>query len=149
MKHLLILILLFLPTLTYAWEGRCVWVPDGDDLIIQTDEGLTRVRLWGIDAPEWGQPYSLEAAQYLAKLAQGKIVSIETKTKGRYGRTIGWVTVDGKSVSQEMLRAGLAWWFQRYAPNRTDLEDIAREARKQRRGLWKQEHPEPPWKYRR
>ena len=47
----------------------------------------------------------------------------------RYGRTVDRVPVDGRSLNKELVRAGLAWWFRRYAPNDRELARLELEAR--------------------
>src|SRR5262245_30988331 len=44
----------------------------------------------------------------------------------------------------EYLKAGLAWWFKRYAPNDPTLEGLEFQAREARRGLWVDRAPMPP-----
>jgi micrococcal nuclease len=68
----------------------------------------------------------------------------------RYGRTIGEVILpDGKTLNHEIVKAGLAWWFRRYAPNNKTLEELETEARDAKRELWNEPHPVPPWEQRR
>jgi endonuclease YncB( thermonuclease family) len=68
----------------------------------------------------------------------------------RYGRTVAEVILpDGRNVNQEMVKAGYAWWFRKYAPNDGVLEDFEAEARNAKRGLWADTHAMPPWEYRR
>ena len=52
-------------------------------------------------------------------------------------------------VNHEMVRAGLAWWFRRYAPRDRKLQALEEEARDARRGLWVEEEPVAPWSFRR
>ncbi len=62
-----------------------------------------------------------------------------------FGRTLADVILPhGRSLNQELVRAGYAWWFHRYWTDRT-LEALAAEARAARRGLWADWHPLPPW----
>jgi hypothetical protein len=65
----------------------------------------------------------------------------------RYGRTVARMYIDGKDVSLELGRAGLAWHFTRYSSDPV-LADAEREARAAKRGLWVQPNPVPPWEYR-
>ena len=68
----------------------------------------------------------------------------------RYGRTVAVVILpDGRSLNAELVRAGLAWWYRRYAPDDETLERLEREAREARRGLWGDPEPIPPWEWRR
>jgi hypothetical protein len=54
-----------------------------------------------------------------------------------------------QSHQESLVQAGLAWWYQRYAPNDTQLAELEREARQAKRGLWADVHPVPPWDWRR
>ena len=67
-----------------------------------------------------------------------------------YGRTVGEVILpDSTNLNQEMVRAGYAWWFRRYAPQDRVLEQLETEARQAKRGLWADPQTEPPWDFRR
>ena len=77
-----------------------------------------------------------------------QVVHVKPLTKDRYRRTIAWVSVGNESLNKELVRAGLAWWFRRYAPHDRDLEYLEMEARKARAGLWSHPDPVPPWKFR-
>ena len=69
--------------------------------------------------------------------------------RDRYGRTVGEVLLpDGRSLNRELVRAGLAWWYRRYAPDDQTLEQLEREARAAQRGLWADPNPVSPWKWR-
>jgi endonuclease YncB( thermonuclease family) len=56
---------------------------------------------------------------------------------------------DGRSLNHELVGAGLAWWYRRYAPGDLDLERLESEAREAKRGLWADAEPVPPWEWRR
>ena len=58
-------------------EVICHYVQDGDTFKLPDNE--TRVRLWGIDAPEKGQAYADEARNRLKELCEGKAVRLEVK----------------------------------------------------------------------
>jgi endonuclease YncB( thermonuclease family) len=95
-----------------------------------------RVRLYGIDCPERRQDFGTKARKFTSQMVFGKVVDLEPVERDRYGRTVAWVSVNGKSLNKELLRAGLAWWFKRYAPDRVDLAMLEKEARKAKNGLW-------------
>ncbi|HUP43084.1 MAG TPA: thermonuclease family protein, partial [Thermoanaerobaculia bacterium] len=57
--------------------------------------------------------------------------------------------IDGKSLSRELLRCGLAWWNKKYEPDDLDLRRLEDAARAAKLGLWSQENPIPPWEHRR
>jgi endonuclease YncB( thermonuclease family) len=133
-----------------TFSGKVVAVADGDSISVLRNGRPTPVRLNGIDAPERGQPYSAAAKRYLSDLVFGQIVRVELKTKDRYGRDVAEVFLpDGRHVNREMVRAGYAWWFRRYAPRDARLEALEAEAHDGRRGLWQDADPVPPWEYRR
>ena len=76
------------------------------------DGRAEKIRLNGIDAPEKGQPFTNGAKQFVSELAFDREVRVETKGQDRYGRTIGDVFLpDGRNLNQEIVKAGLAWWF--------------------------------------
>jgi endonuclease YncB( thermonuclease family) len=75
---------------------------------------------------------------------------VEVKGQDRYQRTIAEVILpDGKILNYEIVKAGLAWWFKRYAPSDPTLEGLEFQARKAQRGLWSDPDPAPPWEFRR
>ncbi len=68
----------------------------------------------------------------------------------RYGQTVGEVILpDGRVLNHELVRAGLAWWYRRYAPDDAALERLEQKARAAKRGLWADAEPVPPWAWRR
>ncbi len=56
---------------------------------------------------------------------------------------------DGRVLNHEIVKAGFAWWFRRYAPNDPILEGLEFQAREAKRGLWVLRDPVPPWEFRR
>jgi endonuclease YncB( thermonuclease family) len=55
---------------------------------------------------------------------------------------------DGRNLNQELVPAGLAWWYERYARRETVLRDLEQEARDAKRGLWSDRNPVAPWDWR-
>jgi endonuclease YncB( thermonuclease family) len=51
---------------------------------------------------------------------------------------------DGKELSQEMLKAGLAWHFKKYNSDPI-LAQLETEAKNLKKGLWQANNPMPPW----
>jgi endonuclease YncB( thermonuclease family) len=89
----------------------------------------------GINCPKWGQHFALEAAQFTERMVRGKRVEVgPEKGKGKV-RMFAPVSVEGKPLSKELLREGLAWWSQKYAPDDSDLAEAqAQVASKGRNG---------------
>ncbi len=89
-----------------------------------------RIRLHGIDCPEKRQAFGNRAKQFTSNLVFAKTVTVQAVDRDRYGRTVGVVLLpDGRSLNHELVRAGFAWWYRRYAPDDETLEQLEREAR--------------------
>jgi len=78
------------------------------------DGRSVRIRLEGIDCPERGQAFSARAKQFTSGLVFGKTVTVKVKESDRYGRLVARVIAEGKDVSHELVKAGLAWHFKKY-----------------------------------
>jgi len=128
---------------------KVVGIADGD-----TFTGLTannkqiKCRLYGIDAPEKKQAFSNRSKQALSDLIFGKQVKIIIQNKDRYGRAVVWVyTFDGKDISAEMLKMGMAWHFKQYSKD-VEYAKLENTARQQKNGLWIDKNCVAPWEYR-
>ncbi|MCS7315255.1 MAG: thermonuclease family protein [Bryobacterales bacterium] len=129
---------------------RVVRVLDGDTIEVLKDGRPARVRLYGIDTPERGQPFGNAARRFTGEQCFGRTVLLREYGADRYGRILAEVILpDGRVLNQELVRAGLAWWYREYAPEARELERLEREARAARRGLWADPRAVPPWEYRR
>jgi micrococcal nuclease len=125
-----------------AW--RVVTVHDGDTVTCADPAGREeKIRLVGIDAPEYHQPYGRAAREALAaKLAAGG-VRVESTARDQHGRLLATLFVGDRDVNRELVADGLAWTFAGFAPDE-DLLALEAEARRQRRGLWADPHPIAP-----
>ncbi|MDB6117318.1 MAG: putative prophage MuMc02, nuclease [Verrucomicrobiaceae bacterium] len=130
--------------------GKVVSVHDGDTLTLQSGgrgSKKLKVRLEGIDAPEIGQPYGDVSRQALNNMVYGRMVTIVPVTVDKYGRTVGRVVLGRLDVNGEMVRIGLAWWYDRYSQD-AGLSQAQQQARYYHWGLWRDENPTPPWTWR-
>ncbi len=131
-------------------SAQLIYVKDGDSIVVNLKGRETEVRLYGIDAPEFGQAYGEKSTKALRKLLADHEVGIEPVTTDRYGRTVALVFADGKNVCETMVADGRAWVYTKYCTKsfcskwRKDEEN----ARKARLGLWKKDLPRPPWEWR-
>ena len=130
-----------------AVVGKVVKVVDGDTLHVYSNKGTYKIRLSGIDAPERGQAYGKRAKEHLEFLVEGKQVIAIVESKDRYGRYVASVKVQSKDVCAEMLTAGYAWHYKQYDNNKY-YDELQREAKKAKRGLWVDKKPQAPWEYR-
>jgi micrococcal nuclease len=130
------------------FAGRVVGVTDGDTLTVLHARHPETVRLQGVDAPEKRQAYGERAKRFTADLAFDRTVTVRTTGRDRNGRLLGEVVLpDGRSLNQELVRAGYAWWFRKYSRD-GGLARLEEEARAGRRGLWADRAPEAPWDFR-
>lgn len=106
------------------------------------------VRINGIDAPERGQFYGDVATLHLYSLIGGKTVGLKLKQKDIYGRWIATVYLDCEDVAEELLRQGLAWQFKEHDSN-PRYAQLENEARWNGFGLWRDDRPVAPWRWRR
>src|SRR5206468_6700975 len=98
------------------FHGRVVGVADGDTITVLHDGRPEKLRLYGIDAPEKRQAFGQRAKEFTAGLAFGTTVTVRVRDHDRYRRTVAEVVLpDGRSLNQELVRAGYAWWYRRYS----------------------------------
>jgi endonuclease YncB( thermonuclease family) len=132
-----------------AFECDVMRVVDGDTLQVKTVDSTLTVRVWGVDAPELSQPFGNSAAAFARVMLDGQIVTVKVKAKDRYGRVVGEVVMkDGRIFGNELLRAGLAWWYKEYAPRDVGKRKLEQEAMDERRGLWSGGVQVAPWEWR-
>jgi len=84
-------------------QNRVYEVVDGDTLQLESGK---RVRLVGVDAPEFDRCGGAEAKERLKELVEGKLVQVESVATESYGRTLGLVYIDGLLVNEVMLKEG-------------------------------------------
>lgn len=111
---------------------------DGDRL----DFGGTRVRLFGIDAPEAAQTCERagetwlcggEAKALLESLIAGQRVECRQRDIDRYGRTVAICSVARVDLADTIARAGLAVALEQFG---TDYVGAVEQARNARLGIW-------------
>jgi endonuclease YncB( thermonuclease family) len=147
---ILSLVLILLPSFSWAWSGKVVGVADGDTITVLRDKEQVRIRLYGIDCPEGGQAFGKKAKQFTSQMVYGKVVEVEPVDVDRYGRTVGLVTVFKRLVNEELANAGFAWVYTRYCdrPICERWKVLEYEAREAKRGLWADPNAIPPWEFR-
>lgn len=127
--------------------GIVTKVYDGDTLTLQNNNGIYKIRLSGIDAPERRQAYGNVSRNYLYNIVRNRFVYAEVHDKDRYGRYVAKIILDKTDVNAAMLKSGLAWHYKQYDKN-PEYARLEREARQNRKGLWIEKNPIPPWIYR-
>ena len=106
----------------YEYNCKIVRVVDGDTVDVDIDLGFDtwrcgeRIRLYGIDTPECRTRNATEKkAGFLAKdfverrLQQGRTYPLTTKEKGKYGRYLGTIKIDGDlTINAALVSENLA-----------------------------------------
>lgn len=160
MKWLLCAVLFATAGIVQAEEfvTRVIVVIDGDTVLIRRAQGLLKIRLADIDAPEIGhagmggnppnsqddQPFGADSKRSLSDMVLGKQVNVVSQATDQYGRMVAHLSVDGLDVNTEQVRRGMAWaavgWRQSrraptgvplagdYSPGQSNRELIALEA---------------------
>ena len=115
-----------------------VLVIDGDSLEI----GKNRIRLMGIDAPEYDQlckdetgkfyPCGQQSAQYLQELIEGTEVKCKVYKKDKYDRDLCTCYRENKDLNAEMIKAGQAIVYLE-----SDYASEQKTAKKSRSGIWR------------
>ncbi len=132
-------------------DAVVTFVGDGDTLYVQgaQDPGRQRaVRLYGIDAPEICQDGGPAAREALQARVLGQPVRVQQLGTDSYGRELAVVTWRGLDLGRWLVEQGLAW---SYAVGSQPAPYAAEQgqARDEKRGLFAQPTPEPPWRFRR
>jgi endonuclease YncB( thermonuclease family) len=130
--------------------GRAT-VIDGDTMEIHG----TRIRLWGIDAPESNQlcrgedslqyRCGAKAANDLDAFIAGRPVSCIPISLDQYRRTVASCSVDRTDLAEWLVGTGLAIDWPQYSKGKFNL--IQRKAEHEGRGMWAGSYVEP-WLYR-
>ena len=124
-------------------------VSDGDTLSAVVNGIPEKIRLTGIYCPQQDQPFGSEATQRANKLALEKAVRVTEVGRDKFHRLLGEVVLpDGRMLNHELVREGFCWWYRKYAPEDTVLEGLEKYAREERKGLWADSKPVPPWEWR-
>jgi micrococcal nuclease len=136
---------------------RIEHVVDGDTVVIKSGGKDLRVRLIGVDAPELASNdhWADRAKRYLTARTAGKDVVLRlesTETRDRYGRLLAYLyTPEGENLNESLIRDGQAYADRRHPHSfRPQFEAAENEARRAKRGLWKDVTIEqmPEWRQR-
>lgn len=141
----------FLSTLLFASTAHAyqvIGIADGDTMTLLVDKKPLKIRLANIDAPEKRQAFGQRSKQSLSDLCWGKDVTYKTKNIDRYRRTVAVVYCDGIEANRAQIKRGMAWTYSRYNKDRS-LPMLQEQAAADRRGLWQDTQPVPPWEWRR
>ncbi|MHC5209934.1 MAG: thermonuclease family protein [Planctomycetota bacterium] len=90
------------------------------------------MRLAAIDTPEIGRPLADEATDFVAEALAGHALLLDPANPptDRYGRLLADVRIDDRSLSAELVSAGLAWVYESREPALLDRQAEAVAARR-------------------
>jgi endonuclease YncB( thermonuclease family) len=114
------LLMVVRPGLTAEFNGEVIRVLVGDTIEVLHETKPERIRLYGIDCPEKGQPFGQKAKQATSSLVFGKDVKVETHEKDKHRRSLGTVFQDRLNVNQSLVKEGWCKWFSKYVPKDSD-----------------------------
>lgn len=140
--------------ITFIVKGTVVVVIDGDTLTVLAQDGSPHpVKLFGADAPELKQAWGQESADQLTSMVSGKEVVIDVRQSRDKGRYFGIVLLDGEDIGLAQIRNGMAWAYEPadcglQFEKRSEYFQTERRSRADRKGLWADPDPIPPWTYR-
>ena len=145
-KTLLIIICSFLfVSPCIAGQYRVLKVIDGDTIDIQYKGKKERIRMLCVDTPESvhpdrsrNTPLGKKASEYTRTRLAGRSVDIEleTKTRGKYGRLLAYVILDGENFNIVLVREGWSKYYTKYGKSENHHETFqAAEAQAQAKGL--------------
>jgi micrococcal nuclease len=137
-------------------QGKVLYVYDGDTLRVS---GLGRVRLIGIDTPEYERSdrdrtflhhgvnpalltrTAVAARTRVRRLAQGQLVKLtfDHERQDRHGRTLAYVTLaDGRLLNRLLVEEGYAIVYRRFEFQlKSDFLAAEEQARSQGLGMWR------------
>jgi micrococcal nuclease len=136
-------------------SGKVIRVYDGDTIEV---ENVGKVRLLGIDTPEWQgsdrdryylrkgissttlRHISTEAREFVATNTYGQLVTLtfDGNEHDRHGRLLAYVSLDdGRMLNRLLLEAGLACVYRRFNFSlKSDFIKAEKLARGLSRGIW-------------
>jgi micrococcal nuclease len=141
-------ILLAVPFPAMAEQYPVLHIVDGDTIDIDYNGIKERIRFLCVDTPEsvhpdrkQNIPMGKTASDYTKKRLLGKSVEIqlESKTRGRYGRLLAYVFIDGQNFNVDLVKQGLSPYYTKYGRsekfNRA-FQDAEKSARKTGLNIW-------------
>jgi len=95
-------------------SARVSKVQDGDTFTLSGTS--RRIRIWGLDAPEWDEAGGSLATDTLRRLIAGNTLDCLVRDVDRYGRIVGQCFLpDGRDIAAEMIRSGTATEYCRFS----------------------------------
>jgi len=128
---------------------RVIRVVDGDTIVVDYEGRPEKVRLLCVDTPESVHPDAKQniplgrvASRFAEEQLSGKYVELEFeghRLRGKYGRLLAYVIVDGTNFNLELIRQGLSPYYTKYGHSKhydRQFRSLEKQARKEGLGIW-------------
>ena len=144
----LVTFVLILPAFSLGAQYRVIRIVDGDTIIVNYKGKNEKVRLLCVNTPESVHPDKKQnipmgkvASDYTKKKLKGKYVDLEFEGpfRGRYGRLLAYIIVDGVNFNMELVRQGLSPYYTKYGLSQRydgEFREAERYARTQELNIW-------------
>lgn len=132
-----------------AFTAKVTKIIDGDSIKVRAGKKVYEIRLYGIDAPEYDQPYSSKAKKLVSGTIKGKTVSVLPVERDRYNRLVAIVFYNDETINERLLRHGLAWYYPKYCKKSVckSWKKIGKIAKKDKKNIWSDPSSVAPWKW--
>lgn len=118
-------------------QGKVVGVKAGNSLEILSQGKVYSVKLHGIGCPARNESFGKTSRRFVADLVFMADVTLEITAAESDGSFLGKVVLaDGKDLSAEMIKSGMAWWNAQANPEEKALAKLEKNARETYAGLW-------------
>lgn len=143
-----IVFLLILPITSQADQSKVIRVVDGDTIVVDYKGKYEKVRLLCVNTPESVHPDKKQntfmgkvASDYTKERLKGKYLNLEFEGpfRGRYGRLLAYVFLDGKNFNLELVETGLSPYYTKYGLSQKydkGFRDAERYARDHKLNIW-------------
>jgi len=140
--------LMFVSVLTAADQYRVIRTVDGDTIVVDYEGKYEKLRFLCVNTPESVHPDEKQniplgkvASNYTKGRLAGKLVVLEFEGpfRGRYGRLLAYVFVDGVNFNLELVTRGLSPYYTKYGLSQKydqKFREAERAARHNRLGIW-------------
>jgi len=144
----LITFTLILPILSHAGHHKVIRVVDGDTIVVDYKGKNEKVRLLCVNTPESVHPDKKQnipmgkvASHYAKERLKGKYVALEFEgpKRGKYGRLLCYVIVDGTNFNLELVREGLSPYYTKYGVSQNydkEFREAEQYARNNNLNIW-------------
>lgn len=151
LKTIITILIILTCSTAMAFTGKCVKVSDADTIqVLDEQNKITKVRLYGIDCPEKSQAFGQKAKEFVLSQVGGKDVDVDVIDIDKYQRSVAVVKFDDKILNEEILKAGFGWYYAQYCKESfcKNWQLLESQAKLSKIGLWSDVHASPPWEYR-